>query len=274
MKTIRVVALCVLAVCLLGAGLGERPDRGADVHIVFSGLICHVFDDGHAPRAVAMRGSEGMEHHATLHLTRDAIASSEVLLACDGGECTLDLTNTALRFAAGSGRAHFDRGGSFDMLVPHLRAVTNGEMAALRSEVFDDVPSPASPISAVIELPAGTLSATECPTRAHYEPDLERRGMRPFPREVVLDGHVSRAELLVRRFGELTWQRIRFNADVEMQIVNEPTAEMASIDSPHALLYYDLSATPLVTRPLIISDPSRHSSDIVGQTQCSNTNWP
>lgn len=271
MKTIRVVALCALAVCLLAMG---RADRGADVHIVFSGLICHIFDDGHAPRAVAMRGSAGMEHHATLHLMRDAIASSEVPLACDGGECTLDLTNTALRFAAGSGRAHYDRGGSFDTIVPHLRAVTNGEMASLRNDVFDEVPSPASPISAAIELPAGTLSANECPTRAHYEPDLEQRGTRQFPREVVLDGHVSRPELLVRRFGEVAWQKITFNGDVEMRIINEPAAEMASVDSPHAMLYYDLSATPLLTRPLIVNNPSRHSSDVLMQTQCSNSNWP
>src|SRR5436190_24367317 len=83
------------------------PRRGAEVHIAFSGVICHVFDGQHAPRAVAMRGTPDMLHRATLHIRETSIKSADVALRCADDDCVLDLTDIALRFP-GSGRAHYD----------------------------------------------------------------------------------------------------------------------------------------------------------------------
>lgn len=267
------VFVCLVALGCLGL-LGASPAQrgGADVHITFSGLICHVFDSGHGPRSVTMRGTDAMPHRATLHLLQAAIESSEVPLACDGTECTLDLTNTALRFAR-AGSPSFSRGGSFDTIAPHLRAVTNGEMNALREDVFDEVPSPSSPISASFLLPAGRLSAVAYDQMARYDPDFEGRGNRAFAREVMLDGHVPIGQLLVRRSGDAPWHRITFSDDIDLRVVNEPTLNPML---EHAELYYDLSRIPLTTRPLIVhpvtsgSQPSAMLIDFA----CSNTQWP
>src|ERR1043166_1973979 len=104
------------------------PRRGAEVHLSFSGIICHVFDGQRAPRAVAMRGSGGMVERGTRHVPEASIASSAVAMSCANGDCVLDLDGVALRFL-GAGRAHYDAGGSFDTIVPHLSRVTNGEKA-------------------------------------------------------------------------------------------------------------------------------------------------
>jgi len=218
-------------------------------------------------------------HHATLHLQQAAIESSDVALTCDGTECTLDLTNTGLRFAR-SGSPTFSRGGSFDTIAPHLRAVTNGEMNALREDVFDDVPSPSSPISAAFLLPAGRLSAVAYDQMARYDPDFEGRGNRPFAREVILDGHVPLAQLLVRRAGDATWRRITFTDDIELRVVNEP-AMNPMLGQPmldHASLYYDLALIPLTSRPRIVS-PMTSTTDGVRayvdmNTSCSNSGYP
>src|ERR1051326_9159584 len=87
------------------AFLAPAP-HGAEVHIAFSGVIAHVFDGTHAPRAVAMRGAGHMLHHATLHIAQASIASSEVPLACDHGDCVLELRDVALRFP-GAGRPRY-----------------------------------------------------------------------------------------------------------------------------------------------------------------------
>src|SRR5258708_13072452 len=114
------VFVCLVALGCLGLlGASPVPHPGADVHITFSGLICHVFDAGHAPRSVTMRGTDAMPHRATLYLQKAAIESSEVPLTCDGTECTLDLTNTGLRFARGASPS-FTRAASFDSITPHL----------------------------------------------------------------------------------------------------------------------------------------------------------
>ncbi len=250
------VLICLVALGCLGLlGASPAPRPGADVHITFSGLICHVFDAGHAPRSVTMRGTDAMPHRATLYLQKAAIESSEVPLTCDGTECTLDLTNTGLRFARG-GSPSFSRGGSFDSITPHLRAVTNGEMDALREDVFDDVPSPSSPISASFLLPAGRLSAVAYDQTARYDPDFEGRGNRPFSREVMLDGHVLLGVLLVRRAGDAAWRRITFTDDIDLRVVNE---SMLNPMLEHADLYYNLARIPLTTRPRIVS--VRQASD-------------
>lgn len=242
----------------------------------FSGVICHVFDAHHPARAVAMRGTAAMPHHASLHVPQASIASADVALTCDGSDCVLDLTDTALRFP-GSGRARAAAGGSFDTIVPHLSRVTNGELRAVRGEVFDEVPSPASVISASFELPAGSLTATPLDGTAHYEPDFEHRGDRTFAREVFLDGVVAAPRLLVRRFGERAWHAITFKADslIELRMVNEPSGGMAGM--PHELLFYDLSALPLTAKPLITASSTtagglqpRRGADY----ECSGTQLP
>jgi hypothetical protein len=267
------VFVCLVTLGCLGL-LGASPVQrsGADVHITFSGLICHVFDAGHAPRSVTMRGTDAMPHRATLYLQEAAIESSEVPLTCDGTECTLDLMNTGLRFAGGGGSPTFSRGGSFDTIAPHLRAITNGEMDALREDVFDDVPSPSSPISASFVLPAGRLSAVAYGQTAHYEPDFEGRGNRPFAREVMLDGHMPSGVLLVRRAGDAAWRRITFTDDVDLRVVNEP---MMNPMLEHANLYYDLARIPLTTRPVIVaaSRDSRFRAEDA-DPGCSNSHYP
>jgi hypothetical protein len=241
------------------------------VHITFSGLICHVFDAARAPRAVTMRGNDTMPHRATLYLQEAAIESSEIPLTCDGRECSLDLTNTGLRFA-GSGSATFSRGGSFDTIVPALRAITNGEMDSLREDVFDDVPSPSSPISASFILPAGHLTAVAYDATARYEPDFEGRGIRPFARAVMLDGHVTSGQLLVRRAGDAAWRRITFSDAIDLRVVNESSSPM----SGHASLYYDLARIPLAMRPAIAlpAQAGRIRTLDATDVECSNSRWP
>jgi hypothetical protein len=270
LRTGRVFVCLVALGCLVLLGASPAPRGGADVHITFSGLICHVFDEGHAPRSVTMRGTDAMPHRATLYLQQAAIASSEVPLACDGTECTLDLTNTGLRFARASSPT-FSRGGSFDTIAPHLRAITNGEMDALRDDVFDDVPSPASPISASFVLPAGHLSAVAYAQLARYNPDFEGRGDRPFAREVMLDGHVPIGQLLVRRAGDAAWSRITFIDDIDLRVVNISVQTMGE----HATLYYDLARTPLATRPtIVLPAPGGHITAMAADFECSNSSWP
>jgi len=272
LRTGRVFVCLVALGCLALLGASPAPRGGADVHITFSGLICHVFDAGHAPRSVTMRGTDAMPHRATLHLQQAAIESSDVPLACDGNECTLDLTNTGLRFAR-TGSPTFSRGGSFDTIAPHLRAITNGEMDALREDVFDEVPSPSSPISASFLLPAGRLSAVAYDQTARYDPDFEGRGNRPFAREVMLDGHVPIGQLLVRRSGDATWRRITFTDDIDLRVVNEPTMNPML---EHAGLYYDLARIPPTIRPMILL-PVSQQADVRAfslNVGCSNSTFP
>jgi hypothetical protein len=269
--------VCLIALgCLALLDASPASRRGADVHLTFSGLICHIFDVGHAPRSVTMRGTDAMPHRATLYLQEAAVESSEVPLTCDGTECMLDLTNTGLRFAR-AGSPSFSRAGSFDTICPHLRAVTNGEMDALREDAFDDVPSPSSPISASFLLPAGSLSAVAYDQMARYDPDFEGRGSRLFARDVMLDGHVPLGQLLVRRAGDAAWRRITFTGDIDLRIVNKP---MLAPMPEHANLYYDLARVPLTTRPMIVLPASSQAGagTTVGiletTSACSNSGYP
>jgi hypothetical protein len=260
--------LVLVALALVVSAPAAR--RGAEVHIRFSGVICHVFDGTHPPRAVAMRGGGTMLHHAVLHMAQESIASSEVAMACDNGDCVLELADTAVRFV-GSGRPHSDK--SFDTIVPQLRAVTGGEMSALRDEVFAAVPSPASVISAVMELPAGRMSATPFDMTARYEPDFENRGERPFPREVALDGVVASPVLLVRRAGDRAWHSITFKDDVALRMVNEPAA--STMPMQHEVLFYDLAAQRLSIKPLILLPPTAAGMAVQDVTpSCSDSQYP
>ena len=258
----------LLALAILASAPAER--RGAEVHIVFSGVIAHVFDGAHAPRAVAMRGMGSMLHHPTLHIPQASIVSSDVPLDCDGGDCVLELRDTALRFPGG-GRANYAAGGSFDTIVPHLRAVTNGEMSALRDEVFD--PTSASVISASMELPAGRLSANAFDMKGRYDPDFENRGERPFAREVLLDGVVPKPLLLARRFGDTAWSRITFKDDtlIELRMLNDPAPGITGEN--HEMLFYDLSAQPLTTQPAIVRAATKFRANRT-DIECSNSQWP
>ncbi|HKS22659.1 MAG TPA: hypothetical protein VJZ76_07670 [Thermoanaerobaculia bacterium] len=254
-----------LTFLVFAAILASAPaaHRGTEVHISFSGVICHIFDGQHAPRAVAMRGSGHMLHHAALHMPQASVVSSDVALSCDRGDCVLELSDIELRFP-GAGRARYAPGGSFDTIVPHLHTVTNGEMHTLRDDL-------SGVVSATMELPAGYLSATAFETRARYEPDFENRGERPFAREVFLDGTIARPELLVRQFGETSWHRIVFKDDdlIELRMINEPAAGSTAMH--HETLFYELSALPLATKPVIVVPP-RLTADL--DVDCSNTRFP
>jgi hypothetical protein len=264
MRKLIVVALAIFV-------SAPAQHRGTEVHISFSGVICHVFDGQHAPRAVAMRGGGTMLHHATLHMAQESIASSDVPLSCDNGDCVLELRDTAIRFP-GAGRARYAAGGSFDTIVPHLRAVTNGEMSALRDEVFDAVPSPASVVSASMELPAGRMSATPFDMKARYEPDFENRGDRPFAREVFLDGTVTSPVLFVRHFGEASWHSIAFKDDIALRMVNSPAAAMSAMN--HELLFYDVAVRPLATKPEIVLPAADGMAVQDLNVSCSPSQWP
>ena len=263
-------ALALMVVLFLTSA--AVPRRGAEIHISFSGIICHIFDGARAPRAVALRGTPGMLHRAVLHVPQASIAASEVAMSCANGDCVVDLTDAALRFP-GAGRAHYDAGGSFDTIVPHLSRVTNGEMHSLRSEVFDAVPSPGGVVSASMELPAGNLTATPYGALARYEPDLEQRGDRPFAREVFLDGAIPKPLLLVRRSGDLPWRHIAFKESslIELRMVNEPAP--GAMAMRHELLFYDLADMPLATNPFIVSPAAAVHADELGPG-CSNSTYP
>ncbi|HEV8435499.1 MAG TPA: hypothetical protein VGR95_18970 [Thermoanaerobaculia bacterium] len=265
----------VITLGLLSSGAARRSD--VEVHISFSGLICSIFDGQHAPRAVAMRGTADMLHHATLHIPQSSIASTDVALTCDRGDCILDLTDVALRFP-GVGQAHYDKGGSYDTIVPHLSRVTNGAMVSVRDEVFDTVPSPASVVSASMLLPEGTFSATPLDQKGHYSPDFEDSGDRLFAQEVFLDGVIPTPQLLVRRFGDSSWHRVTFNPDtlIELRMVNEPADGMPP-GMHHEVLYYDLSDLPLAAKPMIIVDKGgsgRSRLFIPFDPSCSTSNYP
>jgi hypothetical protein len=150
-------------------------------------------------------------------------------------------------------------------------------MDALREEVFDDVPSPSSPISATFLLPAGRLTAVAYDGMARYDPDFEGRGLRPFAREVMLDGHVPLGQLLVRRAGDIAWRRITFTDDIDLRVVNEPDVTMPNHSmAGHATLYYDLARTPLATRPAIVVLPAHvgRVRTLSVDPDCSNSHFP
>jgi hypothetical protein len=252
----------------------DRFCEGAELHIYFAGLICHVFDPDHAPRAVILRGTASMPHRAVLTLSEHQIESTEVSLSCSDDKCNVDLENTALRFALG-GNATFEASGSFDVIVPHLKAITNGEMNALREEVFDEVPSPESRMAAYIKLPAGLLTAVPFAQNARFEPDYEKRGLRPFPEGVFLTGYVQQPVLLMRRLGDKAWRRIVFRTDdgIDIGITNEPTS---GVGSPmHAMLYYGLAREPLAVEPVIAaSERSARMAPLFTVPGCNNTQFP
>lgn len=274
-RVLGILLCCLFATADENRGFRGAPgDRSSDVRIAFGGLVCTVFDADHEPRAVIVRGTEAMPHRATLTLLESQIASSDVALSCASGQCSLDLENTALRFAD-RGRATYPTGGSFDLIVPHLRAVTDGEMNALRDDVFDEVPSPASPMTAYLELPDGVLTTVPFAETAAYEPDYEQRGFRHFPASVLLTGRVGRPVLLIRRAGDDRWQRVTFRADalIEMRIENEPADGIT--DSMHAMLYYALSKTPLSKQPMIrMSSHAGHLTSHALAAGCSASQWP
>src|ERR1043166_418663 len=184
-------------------------------------------------------------------------------MTCDNGDCVVELDGVALRFP-GAGRPRYDDGGSFDTIVPHLSRVTNGEMHALRADLTEV-------ISSSMDLPAGNLTATALDVKAHYEPDFEHRGERPFAREVFLDGVVPSPRLLVQRFGERAWRAITFKDGVliELRMINQPAAGAMALG--HEVLFYDLAAQPLATKPVIVTTLAP-KMDL--NASCSDSHYP
>ena len=253
MKTTLAVTLALLT---LGATPRPRP---AEVHITFSGIVTHVLDPAQPARAVMARGDVHMLHRATLYLRTSDIDSSDVPFSCDlGGSCAIAIDGTRLRFAHVRGRPTADAGGSFDLMVPHLRGVTGGAMSAVRDD----------PRNAVFELPSGRYSATPYEERALFLPDLERRGARRIAREVFLSTRMVSPELQL--FDGIGWKSIRFNADqdlIELRLTNEPL----HAGSGHFDLHYDLAADPLAVRPTLT--PAGVSLSNVG-VECTNSQYP
>ena len=254
-RTLLVFSLLLL---IAATPTGNRV-RATDVHITFSGIVTHVLDPAHPARAVMIRGEGHMLHRATLYLRASEIASSDVPLSCDtDGACAIPLATMRVRFAGPAGRPTHSAGGTFDTLVPHLRAVTGGAMSALRDDVS----------GAVFELPNGRYSATPYEERGIFAPDLEGRGARRFAREVFLSSRVVNPELQL--FDGGSWKSIRFRDDeelIELRFTNEPLHDGAG----HFQLHYDLAAIPFDTRPtLTAATVSASRTDF----ECSNTQWP
>jgi hypothetical protein len=137
-------------------------------------------------------------------------------------------------------------------------------MSALREDL-------STVVSAVMELPAGRMSAAPFDTKARYEPDFENRGDRDFAREVVLDGVVSSPVLLVRRAGDKAWRSVTFKDDIALRMVNEPASGMMPMQ--HEVLFYDLAAQPLTTKPLILL-PTGSVQASTFAAGCSDSQWP
>ena len=247
-----------ITLALLTLGAMPRP-RPTEVHITFSGIVTHVLDPAHPARAVMIRGEGHMLHRATLYLRASEIEWSDLALSCDtDGACAIPLGTMRVRFAGPAGRPMYDNGGTFDVLVPHLRAVTGGAMTALRAEVS----------AATFDLPNGRYSATPHEERGMFAPDLENRGARRFSREVFRSARVVSPELQL--FDGTTWRSIRFRSDeelIELRFTNEPLHAGAG----HFALHYDLAATPLATRPTLT--PSAVSLSFL-TSECSNSQFP
>ena len=256
-----------VTLALLTLGATPRP-RPAEVHVTFSGIVTHVLDPAHPARAVMVRGEGHMLHRATLFLRASEIEWSDIALSCDGdGTCAIPLETMRVRFTGASGRPTYEAGGSFDMFVPHLRAVTGGAMAAVR----DDVPG------AVFELPSGRFSATPDEQRARFAPDLENRGTRRVSREVFLASRIVNPELQI--FDGHAWKSIRFRDDeelIEVRFTNEPLhVDSAAGTDAHFALHYDLAATQLASKPLLVpmnDSAARGISTLAAG--CSASQWP
>ena len=248
-----------LTLALLTLGATPRP-RPTEVHITFSGIVTHVLDPAHPPRAVMVRGEGHMLHRATLYLRASQIEWSDIALLCDSdGACAIPLETMRVRFAGPTGRPTYDTGGSFDRLVPHLRAITGGAMSALR----DDVPS------ATFDLPSGRYSATPHEQRGIFAPDLEGRGARRFAREIFLTARIVDPELQL--FDGTTWKSVRFRDDeelIELRFTNEPLHD----GTGHFQLHYDLAAAPFPTRPTLTTAAVAASAS--PDPECSNSQWP
>lgn len=250
-----------LALLTLGATPIDRVPP-TEVHITFSGVMTHVLDPAQPARAILHRGDGHLLHRATLILRAEDIESSDIALSCDAeGVCSLPLDGANIRFDRGFGHPTYDAGGSFDMLVPHLRAVTGGAMTTVRDD----------PRNTTFALPAGRYSATPHEDLGLFVPDLERRGVRGLAREVFLVSRMTSPRLQLRIAGKT--RTIVFREDdelIELRITNEP---MHAAGADHFDLNYDLSATPLAARPALttVSDARGLSVPI---NACTNTTWP
>ena len=249
-----------LLLALLTLGGGSARVRPSEVHISFASVIAHVLDPAHPARAVTLRGDGHMAHHATLFVRASQITSSDVAMSCDNdGTCAISLDGLRVSFAHVTGRPTFGIGGSFDSLVPHLRAITGG--MTLSSAVHADAPT--GPVGVIVDLPHGVYSATPYDSRTTFVPDHEQRGPRSIAREVFLTTRIASPELLFSN-----GKSIRFVDEemLELRITNEPVH--AGGGNGHFALHYQLAAT-LPSRPLVDGGHGGASD-----SECSNTQWP
>ena len=247
---------------LLTVGAGSARLRPSEVHISFAGVIAQVLDPAHPARAVTLRGDGHMAHHATLFVRASQIISSDVAMSCDNdGTCAISLDGLRVSFAHVTGRPTFGIGGSFDRLVPHLRAITGG--MTLSEAVHADAPQ--GPIGAIVDLPHGVYSATPYETRATFVPDHEQRGPRSIAREVFLTTRIASPELLFSN-----GKSIHFVDDemLELRITNEP---VHAGGDDHFALHYGLAAQP-IERPLLMSAGEGGGAGL--RISCSNTTYP
>jgi hypothetical protein len=280
LRAVRVVLGASIAVTLVAAG-ADKPARSpaTEVHITFSGVISHVFVPGHAARAVVLRGTPAAPHEGTLFLRKADIETTDVTLTCDGdGECRLPIDATAIRFVGGAAPPAVDPGGTFDAFVPHLRAITNGEFAAVRQDVLDEIPTKDSVMAGYLELPGGRMTATPYATRAQFSPDYEGRGMRDFAQTVLLSTRVVEPELEIWTASDGQWRTVTFKQRhlIELRLVNEPSVSAdGHVDSSHFALNYGLAQSPITAQPRLISaDSQSRIHSLRFDAQCSNTQWP
>jgi hypothetical protein len=297
---------------------GSRPRSAAiatgptEVRIGFFGTICQILR-GNTTRAVLMR----KEHNALLTVPVSEVTKADLItiwgpasVNCLGNWCTVPLDGWAVRFASNGVAIHqptvITAKQSFEDFVPHLQRVTGSSIGPTPHHKFDEVldealtadpPIAASRISAWVELPTGSFSASPYTYIAKFDPDYEGVGERRFGREILLTTTVDTPTLQVSNTNGI-WHdlQIHGSSGLEIRIDNDPKS-----GSQHFHLHYDLAKKELAAnkteRPDIVYPPSpdpnlqpflnrlnqpAHGKDteraalalLADLPGCSNSQWP
>jgi hypothetical protein len=222
----------------------ETATQAPTVSIEFFGLITHILG-GKTRRAVLVRN----DHHTpSMHIPANRITEEDLKEIWPNGECdkqwcTAPLDGWAVRFASEGSPiaqpASVTPEGSFRETVPHLAKVTGSETGPTHKKfktVHSDVTSPKPPkprarIFAWVELPPGSLSATEYPWTAKFDPDYEHKGPRRFGREIHFKSFITQPTVEVANgstAGEWIPVPLRGSGELTLKICNTTTMYLSN----------------------------------------------